>query len=53
MEVMKVRDLNIIKIDKKPMVVAYDSGGSVGMKYGSLLKVRPFYWVNILRGWLS
>jgi hypothetical protein len=44
MEVSKVRDLTLIKIDKnKTMVVACDSCGSVGMKEGDSLKVSPFY----------
>jgi hypothetical protein len=44
MEVKKVRDLTLIKIDKnKTMVVACDSCGSVGMKEGDSLKVNPFY----------
>ncbi|MBK5242658.1 AIR synthase related protein [Clostridium sp.] len=44
MEVSKVRDLTLIKIDKnKTMVVACDSCGSVGMKEGDSLKVNPFY----------
>lgn len=44
MEVNKVRDLTLIKIDKnKTMVVACDSCGSVGMKEGDSLKVNPFY----------
>ena len=44
MEVSKVRDLTLIKIDaNKTMVVACDSCGSVGMKEGDSLKVNPFY----------
>lgn len=44
MEVRKVRDLTLIKIDKyKTMVVTCDSCGSVGMKEGDVLKVEPFY----------
>ena len=44
MEVKKVRDLTLIKIDEnKTMVVACDSCGSVGMKEGDSLKVNPFY----------
>lgn len=44
MEVKKIRDLTLIKIDEnKTMVVACDSCGSVGMKQGDSLKVYPFY----------
>ena len=44
MEVRKVRDLTLIKIDEyKTMVIACDSCGSVGMKEGDALKVPPFY----------
>jgi hypothetical protein len=44
MEVRKVRDLTLIKIDEnKTMVIACDSCGSVGMKEGDALKVAPFY----------
>jgi hypothetical protein len=44
MEVNKIRDLTLIKINKnKTMVVACDCCGSVGMKEGDYLKVNPFY----------
>ena len=44
MEITKVRDLTLIKIDKKKtMVVACDSCGSIGMKPGDALKVPPFF----------
>jgi len=44
MEITKVRDLTLIKIDRdKTMVIACDSCGSIGMKTGDVLKVPPFY----------
>lgn len=44
MEVRKIRDLSLITLDeKKTMVIACDSCGSVGIKEGDILKVPPFY----------
>lgn len=44
MEVRKIRDLSLITLDeKKTMVIACDSCGSVGIKEGDVLKVPPFY----------
>ena len=44
MEVTKIRDLTLIKIDEnKTMVIACDSCGSIGMKPGDVLKVPPVF----------
>ena len=44
MEINKVRDLTLIRIDEnKIMVIACDSCGSIGMKPGDALKVPPFF----------
>lgn len=44
MEVRKVRDLSLVKLNEKTtMVIACDSSGSIGMKEGDMLKVQPFY----------
>lgn len=44
MEVRKIRDLSLIKIDDdKTMVIACDSCGSIGMKKGDVLKVPSIY----------
>lgn len=44
MEIKKIRDLSLIKIDNdKTMVIACDSCGSIGMKKGDILKVSPVY----------
>ncbi|ERI90076.1 hypothetical protein HMPREF1982_04343 [Clostridiales bacterium oral taxon 876 str. F0540] len=44
MEVWKIRDLSLITIDeRRTMVIACDSCGSVGIKDGDVLKVPPFY----------
>lgn len=42
--VSKIRDLTLVKLDnKKTMVIACDSCGSVGMKEHDVLKVPPYY----------
>lgn len=42
MEIKKVRDLTLVKIDSENiMVIACDSCGSIGMKDGDALKVEP------------
>jgi hypothetical protein len=44
MDVLKIRDLTLIKIDsEKTMVIACDSCGSIGMKKYDVLKVPPFF----------
>lgn len=44
MEIDKVRDLTLIKIDvNKTMIIACDSCGSIGMKDGDVLKVPPVF----------
>lgn len=44
MNVCKIRDLSLIKIDsQKTMIIACDSCGSIGMKKYDELKVPPFF----------
>jgi len=44
MEVTKVRDLTLIKIDEnKTMIIACDSCGGIGVKRGDVLKIEPFF----------
>jgi hypothetical protein len=44
MKVEKIRDLTLINIDeKKIMIIACDSCGGVGLKENDVLKVSPFY----------
>lgn len=44
MDIKKIRDLTLIKLDEnKTMVVACDSCGSIGMKEHDVLKVPVFY----------
>ncbi|KAA8674763.1 AIR synthase related protein [Clostridium sp. HV4-5-A1G] len=44
MEIKKVRDLSLIKLDEiRTMVIACDSCGGIGIKKGDVFKVPPFY----------
>lgn len=44
MEIEKIRDLSLIKLDEtRTMIIACDSCGGVGSKKGDVLKIPPFY----------